>query len=140
VWTKGQYARNGKKDVSGGRIELPLDVYNGMLAMLLKNLAPGRSETVHVIAFTPTPRLIRVELVVAGDQRVMVGDQARQAILYAVKPRLGPVLGFFASLFGRAPADDACVILAKDVPAFVRCDGPLFVNGPIWRIELTAAQ
>lgn len=70
----------------------------------------------------------------------MVGDQARQAILDAVKPRLGPVLGFFASLFERAPADYACVILAKDVPAFVRCDGPLFVNGPIWRIELTTAQ
>ena len=130
MWTKGQYARNGKKDVSGGRIELPLDVYNGMLAMLLKNLAPGRSETVHVIAFTPTLRLIQVELVFAGDQRVMIGDQARQATLYAVKPKLGAVLEFFAELLGKTPVDYACVILAKDVPAFVRCDGPLFVNGP----------
>jgi hypothetical protein len=131
---------NGKEGVSGGRIELPPDVYNGMVAMLLKNLAPGRSETVHFIAFTPTPRLIQVELAFAGDQRVMVGDQARQATLYAVKPRLGAVLGFFAELLGKTPVDYACVILAKDVPAFVRCDGPLFVNGPIWRIELTTAQ
>ena|ERR1700730_10896470 len=127
----------GKEDVSGGRIELPPDVYNGMIAMLLKNLAPGRSETVHFIAFTPTPRLIQVDLLAAGNQRVMVGDQARQAVLYAVKPKLGRVLGFFASLLGKTPTDYACVILAKDVPAFVRCDGALFLKGPIWRIELT---
>ena len=127
----------GKEDVSGGRIELPPDVYNGMIAMLLKNLAPGRSETVHFIAFTPTPRLIQVDLLAAGNQRVMVGDQARQAVLYAVKPKLGRVLGFFASLLGKTPTDYACVILAKDVPAFVRCDGALFLKGPVWRIELT---
>jgi hypothetical protein len=130
----------GKEDVSDGRIELPPDVYNGMVAMLLKNLPPGQSEAVHYIAFTPTPRLIQVDLVVAGNQRVLVGDQARQAVLYAVKPKLGRVFGFFAALLGKTPADYACVILAKDVPAFVRCDGPLFLNGPIWRIELTTAH
>jgi hypothetical protein len=130
----------GKEDVSDGRIELPPDVYNGMVAMLLKNLPPGRSETVHFIAFTPTPRLIQVELVVAGNQQVLVGDQARQAVLYAVKPKLGAVLGFFATLIGKTPADYACVILTTDVPAFVRCDGPLFLKGPIWRIELTTAH
>jgi len=68
----------GKEDVSGGPIELPPDAYNGMIAMLLKNLPSGRSETVHFIAFTPTPRLIQVELVVAGNQRVLVGNQARK--------------------------------------------------------------
>jgi hypothetical protein len=130
----------GKEEVTGGPIELPPDVYNGMFAMLLKNLPPGRGETVHVIAFTPNPRLIQVELAVAGAQRVMVGDQARQAVLYALKPKLGTVLGAFASLLGMTPADYACVILAKEVPAFVRCDGPLFLNGPIWRIELTTAH
>jgi hypothetical protein len=130
----------GKEDVSDGRIELPSDVYNGMIAMLLKNLSPDRSETVHFIAFTPTPRLIQVDLLVAGNQRVLVGDEARQALLYAVKPKLGRVLGFFAALLGKTPTDYACVILAKDVPAFVRCDGPLFLNGPIWRIELTTAH
>lgn len=129
----------GEKEASG-RIELPPDVYNGMIAMLLKNLPPGRSATVHVIAFTPTPRLIQVELVVAGSQRVLVGDEARQAVLYAVKPKLGAVLRLFAALSGQTPSDYACVILAKDVPAFVRCDGPLFLNGPIWRIELTTAH
>jgi hypothetical protein len=131
---------NGEEAVSGGRIELPPDVYNGMVAMLLKNLPAGQSETVHFIAFTPTPRLIQVKLDVAGTQRVLVGDQARQAVLYAIKPKLGAALGLFAALVGKTPADYACVILTKDVPAFVRCDGPLFLNGPVWRIELTTAQ
>lgn len=131
---------NGKESLSGGSIQLPPDVYNGMVAMLLKNLPDGRNETVHFVAFTPAPRLIQVELAVAGNQKVMVGDQARQAVLYAVKPKLGMVLGFFASLMGKTPTDYACVIFKKDIPAFVRCDGALFLSGPIWRIELTTAQ
>jgi hypothetical protein len=81
-----------------------------------------------------------VELVLAGNQRVLVDDKARPAVLYAVKPKLGAVLGFVAAVPGKTPADHACVILAQDVPAFVRCDGPLFLNGPIWRIELTTAH
>jgi hypothetical protein len=38
------------------------------------------------------------------------------------------------------PADQECVILTEDVPAFVRCDGPLYVKGPVWRIEQTVAR
>lgn len=39
-----------------------------------------------------------------------------------------------------APADQECVILTEDVPAFVRCDGPLYLKGPVWRIEMTTAR
>ena len=142
---KGRYTtrstgKGEKEKASEGHLELPADVYNGMIGTLLKNLPPGGSETVHFIAFTPTPRLIEVQLVLAGNQQVLVGGQARQAVLYAVKPKLGPVLGFFAGLLGKTPVDHACVILAKDVPAFVRCDGPFYLNGPVWRIELTTAH
>ena len=129
----------GEEDVSG-EIELPPDVYNGMFAMLLKNLPAGGSETVHFIAFTPTPRMIEVELFLVGNQRVLVGDEPRDALLYAVKPKLGAALGFLAALLGKTPADHACVILAEEVPAFVRCDGPLYLNGPVWRIEMTTAH
>jgi hypothetical protein len=49
-------------------------------------------------------------------------------------------LRVLATLLGKAPADQECVILTEDVPAFVRCDGPLYLKGPVWRIETTSAR
>ena len=137
---KARSARDGKERESSGSIELPPDVYNGMAPTLLKNLAHGASETVHVVAFAPKPRLIRLERTPAGAQRVVAGDLERQATRYALKPKLGAALRFFATVMGMAPADQECVILTEDVPAFVRCDGPLYVKGPVWRIEQTVAR
>jgi len=32
------------------------------------------------------------------------------------------------------------LILTEDVPAFVRCDGPLYLKGPVWRMGTTSAR
>jgi hypothetical protein len=132
--------RDGKEEASSGSIELPLDVYNGMVPMLLKNLAPAGSETVHIVAFTPKPRLIQLEMVPAGSLRLVAGDSTRQGMRYALKPKLGAVVRAFATLMGKAPADQECVILTEDVPGFVRCDGSLYLKGPVWRMEMTTAR
>lgn len=134
-------AREDREEASSGGIELPPDVYNGMVAMLLKNLTPGGpGETVHVVAFTPKPRLIELEMVSAGTQRLLSDDLAREATRYALKPKLGAALRLFATLLGKAPVDQECIILTGDVPAFLRCDGPLYLKGPVWRIEGTSAR
>ena len=39
-----------------GKIEMPDDVYNGLLGMLMKNVPAGTSTTVQIIAFTPKPQ------------------------------------------------------------------------------------
>jgi hypothetical protein len=132
--------RGGKEEASSGSIELPPDVYNGMAPMLLKNLAPDASETIHIVAFTPKPTLIQLEMVPAGSQRLLSGDLARQATRYALKPKLGAARRLFATLLGKAPVDQECTILSEEVPAFVRCDGPLYLKGPVWRIEMTSAR
>jgi hypothetical protein len=60
--------KDGKEDLQEGTLELPLDVYNGgMVLTVAKNLPKGASETVHTVAFTPTPRLIQLELAPAGE-------------------------------------------------------------------------
>ena len=132
--------RGGKEEGSSGSIELPPGVYNGMVPMLLKNLASDASETVHIVAFTPKPRLIQLEMVPAGNQRLVAGDTSRQATRYALKPKLGAAVRVFATLLGKAPADQECVILTEDVPAVVRCDGALYLKGPVWRMEMTSAR
>ncbi len=127
----------GREKDSSGTIELPPDVYNGMTSMLLKNLTRGSSESVHYIAFTPTPRLIKLDLVPVGEQKLQIGEEEGQGTRFAIKPRLGGVMSLVAALMGKTPADYECVIWTKDLPAFVRCDGPLRLKGPVYRIELT---
>ncbi len=130
----------GREKDSSGTIELPPDVYNGMTSMLLKNLTQGRSESVHYIAFTPTPRLISLDLVPVGEQKLQIGEEEGQATRFAIKPKLGGVMSVVAALLGKTPADYECVIWTKDLPAFVRCDGPLRPKGPVYRIELTTPR
>ena len=138
---RGQYqiksVQKGRKENSNGEIELPADVYNGMTAMILKNLPRGKAESVHYVAFTPTPRLIKLDLVPGGGERVKIGEQRGQVTRYSIKPKLGVVMGSVAGLLGKTPADYECVIWTADIPAFVRCDGPLRLQGPVYRIELT---
>ena len=126
----------GREETSSGTIDLPADVYNGMTVKLLKNLPTGRSETVHYLAFTPTPRLIQLVLEPAGDQKLAVGGEDGRATRFAIKPKLGVMLGIGAAVTGKTPSDYECLIWTKDVPAFVRCDGPLWLNGPVYRFEL----
>ena len=46
--------KDGKEEVLDGKLDLPLDVYNGgMVLTAAKNLRKGASETVHTVAFTP---------------------------------------------------------------------------------------
>jgi hypothetical protein len=129
----------GKSEkVATGHLTLPADVSNGLVILLLKNLPPGTARTVHVVAFTPKPRLVELEMLPSGQRSVQVGELQRPAERYVLKPRLGPIMGFIAKLLGRLPADTECLILKADVPAFVRCDGALALGGPIWRIEVTS--
>lgn len=127
----------GREKDSSGTIELPPDVYNGMTSMLLKNLARGSSESVHYVAFTPTPRLIKLDLVPVGEQKLRIGEEEGQATRFAIRPKLGVAMGAIAALLGKTPANYECVIWTKDLPAFVRCDGPLRLKGPVYRIEQT---
>jgi len=137
---KTRARKDGREKVLDGKIDLPLDVYNGMVPTVVKNLAPGAGETVHMVAFTPAPKLIKLELAPAGEQKILVGGSEKTATRYVLKPILGIGLKLFASLLGRIPPDNHAWIVTADVPAFVKFEGPLYMNGPVWRIELTSPR
>jgi hypothetical protein len=120
-----------------GTLDLPLDVYNGMVPTVVKNLK-GTKEAIHTVAFTPTPRIVDVEIVPSKQDRVLVGDLKKSALHYVLKPKLGIMLKGAAALLGRTPPDDHLWIIPADVPAFVRFEGPLYTDGPIWRVELAS--
>ena len=134
---KTKARRNGREKVLDGTLDLPSDVYNGMVLTVAKNLPKGASETIHIVAFTPSPRLIQLKIVPVGEHKVLVGELTKTVVHYVLKPQLGIWLKLFATLLGRVPPDYHAWIIADEVPAFVRFEGSLHPTGPIWRIELT---
>jgi len=119
------------EEVLKGKIELPSDVYNGLLGMLMKNMPAGTSTTVQIIAFTPKPRFVKMLLMPAGNDTVMMGEVAVPATRFLIKPQLG----LFASLLVSELPDVKIWILGGEAPAFLKFEGPLFFMGPIWRID-----
>ena len=119
------------EEILSGQFTMPADVYNGMLSLVLKNL-PRRTDTiVQVVAFTPKPRLVKMQLVAVADDRVLVSDSSMQVVRWAIRPQLG----LFASLLVSDIPDVQCWILPGEAPAFLKAEGPLYFQGPIWRIE-----
>jgi hypothetical protein len=132
--------KNGDEKIDEGKLQMPADVYNGMILTVVKDLAKGAGETVHYVAFTPAPRMIELELVPLGEQAITIGELPKTAIHFALKPRLGMWLRLFATLTGRAPEDSHAWILNDEIPAFVGFEGSLTTPGPVWRIELTSPR
>jgi hypothetical protein len=114
-----------------GKFALPDDAYNGMLSLLLKNMPSRESTIVQVVAFTPKPRLVKLQLLPMANDPLLVSDQPMKVTRWAIRPQLG----LFASLLIADIPDVHCWIVPGEAPAFLKAEGPLYFQGPIWRIE-----
>jgi len=120
-----------------GRLELPPDLCNGMVLTLLRNLPQGGEETVHVVAFTPEPKVVPLRLVPGGTSSIRIGHLTKRMTQYVLEPKLGRLMTLFGKLLGRLPQafHYRVWLLTDDVPAFAAFEGPLYLGGPTWRIE-----
>ena len=127
---------DGDEHVETERLELPADLANGLVPVLLKNGKPESPPPMHFIAATPKPRLVRLEATAAGEAPFEVAGDTRRAVHYVVTVEIGGLTGVVAKLVGKQPPDTHVWIQHGDAPAFVRSQGPLYLGGPPWRIEL----
>jgi len=125
-----------EEKVAEGHTEVPDDVYNGLTSTLLKNLAPGEAGAVHQLAFTPRPHLLDAKLVPEAEERFYVGALERTATRYRVVLKVSGIAGIAATLIGKDPPDVTFWIARGPAPTFVKFEGPLFADGPVWRAEL----
>jgi hypothetical protein len=132
--------KDGKEKVREGTLDFPPDVYNGMVMLIAKNLEKGASATVHLVAFTPDPRIIQLEYTPVRNAKVSPPELPGVMVTYRVKPILGTFLKVMTAILGRTPPDNYAWIIHETVPAFVRFEGPLSMDGPVWRIETTAPR
>ena len=71
---------------------------------------------------------------------VMLGGRPLKTMRSLVKLEIGGLTGVIASLLGKSPPDLRYWLVTGDVPAFVRFEGAMFLNGPVWRLELTTVE
>ena len=69
--------KDGREKVQDGTLDLPPDVSNGMVLTIVKNLSAGAGETVHMVAFTPAPKLIKLQMTPADTQKILVGGSGK---------------------------------------------------------------
>lgn len=130
---------HGKQKVEAERVDVPPDLANGLLLTLLKNVQPGAPpKTVSFVAATPKPRLVKLAINVAGDEPFSTGGADRKATHYVLKVEIGGVSGLLARLLGKQPPDSHVWIFGGEAPAFVKSEQPLYLGGPLWRIELVS--
>lgn len=130
---------DGKQKTETDHLDLPPDVANGLVFTLLKNIRPDTPETkVSYVAATPKPRLVKLSITPQGKETFRLAGVRHRAIRYDIKTEIGGVAGAVAPLIGKQPKDIYVWILGGKAPTFVHMEGPLYNEGPIWTIDLTA--
>jgi hypothetical protein len=121
------------------QLTLPADLANGMISMLLKNVRPGATpKTLSIVAATPKPRLVKLEVSVAGKDSLTIAGVRQTSTHYVLKVNIGGLTGLVAPLFGKQPPDAHVWILDGEVPAFLRSQAPMFAGGPVWQTDLVS--
>jgi hypothetical protein len=134
-----QFTDHGHKQVDTERLDLPPDLANGMLINVLKNVQSNGTETkISYVAATPKPRLVKLSIAPTGEEVFLIAGSRHWATRFVVKVELGGITGIIAPFFGKQPPDTHVWIAGGEAPAFVKSEGPLYLGGPIWSIEMTS--
>jgi hypothetical protein len=107
--------------------------------MLLTERDPNQAETtLSMVVSTPKPRIVKLKISASGQDSFSIGGSGAKATHYVVKIDIGGVTGVAATVLGKQPPPTNMWIAAGNAPVFLKLEGPLYEDGPIWRIELAS--
>lgn len=131
--------KDGKEEVKTDHVDLPADLGNGMVPLILANARPDAAETtIPILVATPKPRLVKLLVTRAGEDTFLIADSTRKALHYEIKIEIGGLAGLVAPLIGKAPPNIQIWLVGGEAPTFLREQGPLFEGGPIMTIQLAS--
>jgi hypothetical protein len=134
-----RYTDKGEEKVETTHMDLPDDLSNGILLDVVKNISAQAQETrISYVAATPKPRLVHLLVRSDGIERFRSAGRTNRAHRFKIHVDLGGIAGFIAPIIGKEPADSLAWVSADDVPAFIRSESPLSLEGPLFRTELVS--
>jgi hypothetical protein len=120
-------------------LKLPTDLANGLVSTLVADIDPeAEATTLSLLATTPKPRLVHLEITPDGKESFEIAGSPLEARIFKVHIEIGGIAGVVAPLVGKQPPDTRIWIAGGETPGFLRSEGPLFEDGPVWRIELAS--
>ena len=129
--------KDGKEKLKSEHRELPNDLANGLLFTLAKDIVATTPKTsLAMVVTTPKPRLVGLEITSVGSDSISVGLLRKKATHFVGKIKIGGLAGAVAPIVGKQPPDIHIWVLAGDAPAFLKYEGPLEQDGPVWRIQM----
>lgn len=131
--------KDGSEKTESERLELPQDLANGLVPLLMKNLAAEALPTeVSMVVATPKPRLVKLAISAQGKATFSLAGSSREAVDYAIKVDIGGLAGLVAPVIGKQPPEMHVWVLGGDSPTVVKSETLSYMNGPMWRTELVA--
>ena len=129
--------KDGKDEVKTDHVDLPPDLANGMVPLVVESMRADAPETtVSMLVASPKPRVVKLVISKSGEGSFSVGGMPRKAMHYEIKIELGGVAGVVAPLIGKAPPNIQLWSVGGEVPVFVKEEGPLYPEGPMMTIQL----
>jgi len=135
-----QTSEKGKEKTVTSHLNLPDDVANGLLLILLKNVDPSSETTVSYVAASTRPQVVKWNISPAPEKTVKFGFITLKAQHYVVKTKIGGAAGIIAPLVGKKPPDLHAWLVKSEAPTFLEYEGPLTEGSPVWRIEIAAPE
>jgi hypothetical protein len=130
---------DGKEKVTHDRLDVPADLANGIMQTVMKNIRPSENQVrVSIIAATPKPLVVKLQISPDGEETFKIGDSQRKASRFEITVEIPGIKGWFAHLMGKQPPPTKVWILDGTAPAFVKSEGPLCMDCPVWRTELAS--
>ena len=130
---------DGKEKIVNEHLNLPPDLGNGLIPMLLTNMREGTPQIeIPMVVAAPKPRLVKIVVNAQGTEPFFFGGFSREAKHYVAKVDLGGVAGVVAPMVGKQPPDSQIWVLGGEAPVFLKCEVLSYVGGPMWRMELAS--
>ena len=131
--------KDGKEEVKSDHMNLPADLANGIVPLIVENTPSGSAETaVSMLVMTPKPRIVKLTVASRGEEPFSVVGTSEKAIHYEIKIELGGVTGVVAPLVGKAPPNIQVWVIGGQAPTLIREQGPVYPEGPLMTIELAS--
>src|SRR2546423_8041884 len=128
---------HGKQKQVTKHLDLPPDVFNGLVWTILKNIDPKVPRTtVSMVAASPKPRVVKLHIIHQRDEPFSVAGSPHKAEHFVIQTEITGPAGVVAPLIGKKPPDTNTWILPGPAPTFLKSEGPIFDDGPIWRVEV----
>lgn len=133
--------KDGTSQVHNDHMDLPPDLANGMLSLVIENFSRQMPEMkVSYIASSPKPRIVKLSIKPDGHERFRVGPVAHEANRFNIHIEIGGVQGVIAPVIGKQPSDIEVWAMDGPVPTFLKMLGAFYDKGPIWTTVLASPE